>query len=138
MRGRAIETSLRRSPWFALFVLTSTFSTGFADRQMINLICWASYLGPLANAGDVPIYAAPARSDDLSDLPPTFIGTGALDLFVDENIDYAQRLLAANVSTELLVYPRAIHGFDLFLPEADISKRFVADRIAALRRAFAG
>ena len=82
-----------------------------------NLIAWASYLGPLANAGDVAIYAAPARSDDLSDLPPTFIGTGALDLFVDENIDYAQRLLAANVSTELLVYPRAIHGFDSSCPK---------------------
>lgn len=38
MPGRAIGTSLRRSPWFALFVLTLTFSTGFADRQMINLL----------------------------------------------------------------------------------------------------
>lgn len=30
--------SLRRSPWFALIALTTTFSVGFIDRQVLNLL----------------------------------------------------------------------------------------------------
>ncbi len=98
-----------------------------------NQTAWTAYLG---GADPVPAYAAPARAIDLSGLPPTYLGTGALDLFVDENIDYAQRLIAAGISTELCVYPGAVHGFELFAPAAAVSRRFVRDRTDALRRAF--
>ena len=53
----------------------------------------------------MPIYAAPARADDLAGLPPTFICVGALDGFLDEDVDYANRLLRAGVPVELHVYP---------------------------------
>lgn len=102
-----------------------------------NITAWTAYLGELAGSERIPIYAAPSRADDLSGLPPAFIGTAELDLFLDENIDYAQRLIASGISTELVVYPRAIHGFDLFAPNAAISRRFIRDRLDALRRAFA-
>jgi acetyl esterase/lipase len=48
---------------------------------------------------------------------------GALDLFRDEAVDYAHRLLAAGVATELHVYPGAPHGFDVLVPTADVSRR---------------
>jgi len=80
-------------------------------------------------------YAAAARATDLTNLPPACIPTGALDLFVDENIQYAQRLIQAGVPTELHVYPGAFHGFDIFAPSAMVSKQFKADRDSALRRA---
>ena len=64
--------------------------------------------------------------------------TGELDLFVDEDITYAQRLMHAGVPTELHVYPAAHHGFDRHVPTATVSRRFAADRDAALQRAFAG
>jgi len=70
-------------------------------------------------------------------LPPAFIGVGALDLFVDEDVEYARRLINAGVATELHVIPGAYHGFDLIVPEAAVSKRFVEWWSGALNRAFA-
>jgi len=102
-----------------------------------NQIAWHSYLGGAREAGSVSPYAAPARAEDLSGLPPATVLTGELDLFADEDILYAQRLMHAGVTTELHVYPAAHHGFDRQAPSATVSRRFIADRDAALRRAFA-
>ncbi|MFS0737343.1 alpha/beta hydrolase [Sphingomonas sp. 1P06PA] len=114
-------------------------SRTITDSRIWNDDCnrrgWAAYLGELSGGDAVPAYAAPARATDLSGLPPAFIGTGDLDLFVDENIAYAQALLDGDVPVELHVYPGAVHGFDLFAPDATVSRRFRADRDGALARA---
>ena len=104
------------------------------NRQS-NLLGWRAYLGRDGGGPDVSPYAAAARATDLSNLPPAYIPVGALDLFVDENIQYAQRLIQAGVPTELHVYPGAFHGFDIFAPSAMVSKQFKAERDSALRRA---
>ncbi|TFV93783.1 alpha/beta hydrolase [Blastococcus sp. CT_GayMR20] len=98
-----------------------------------NRIGWAAYLGGLAG-DDVPAYAAPARADRLVGLPPTWIATTELDLFRDEDVDYARRLLEAQVPTELHVYPGGVHGFDLFAPDAALTRRFCRERDEALDR----
>jgi len=103
-----------------------------------NRLGWKAYLGRDGGGADVSPYAAPSRATDLSKLPPAYIPVGALDLFVDENIEYAQRLIQAGVPTELHVYPGAFHGFDLFAPSAKVSKQFKADRDDALKRALHG
>jgi acetyl esterase/lipase len=100
-----------------------------------NHLGWKAYLGRDGGGADVSPYAAASRATDLTNLPPAFIPVGALDLFVDENIEYAQRLIQAGVPTELHVYPGAFHGFDLFAPSAAVSKQFKADRDNALKRA---
>jgi acetyl esterase/lipase len=100
-----------------------------------NRLGWRAYLGRDGGGADVSPYAAAARATDLKNLPPAYIPVGALDLFVDENIEYAQRLIQAGVPTELHVYPGAFHGFDLFAPSATVSKQFKADRDNALKRA---
>jgi triacylglycerol lipase len=102
-----------------------------------NRFGWASLLGKAPGSSDVSIYAAAARAQDLSDLPRTFIATGALDLFLEENIDYARRLMRAGVPVELHVYPGAFHGFNLAI-NADVTKRAARDSKAALARALAG
>lgn len=102
-----------------------------------NLVGWKALLGPAAGGDDVSPYAAAARATDLSGLPPAFIAVGEFDLFLDEDIAYAQRLLAAGVPTELHVYPGAFHGSDR-LVDAPISRRQVADRMAALRAVITG
>jgi acetyl esterase/lipase len=104
------------------------------NRQS-NHLGWKAYLGRDGGGADVSPYAAAARATDLTNLPPAYIPVGALDLFVDENIEYAQRLIQAGVPTELHVYPGAFHGFDIFAPSATVSKQFKAERDSALRRA---
>ena len=79
---------------------------------------------------------APARVANLAGLPPTFVGVGEIDLFAEENIVYVQRLMAAGVSTELLVMLGAYHGFDGIVPEAASSKLFTRGWNDALSRAF--
>ncbi|MGE0821140.1 MAG: alpha/beta hydrolase [Candidatus Binatia bacterium] len=99
-----------------------------------NLMGWRAYLGREPGGADVSPYAAAARATDLRGLPPAYIPVGDLDLFLDENITYAQRLLAASVPTELHVYPGAFHGFNGFVPQAEVSRRFNSDRDNALKR----
>jgi acetyl esterase/lipase len=100
-----------------------------------NRLGWKAYLGRDGGGADVSPYAAAARATDLTNLPPAYISVGTLDLFIDENIEYAQRLIQAGVPTELHVYPGAFHGFDLFAPSARVSKQFKTDRDNALKRA---
>jgi acetyl esterase/lipase len=100
-----------------------------------NLLGWRCYLGHEPGIDGVSPYAAAARAEDLRGLAPAFIGVGTLDVFRDENIDYAGRLLAAGVPTELHVYPGAPHGFEGLAPQAEVSQRFSRDIAEALRRA---
>jgi acetyl esterase/lipase len=78
-----------------------------------NEFGWRAYLGDLYGARDVPYTAAAARAQDLSGLPPAFVSVGAVDGFLDEDVDYALRLNRAGVPTELHVYPGACHGYQL-------------------------
>ncbi|MFN8081306.1 MAG: alpha/beta hydrolase [Kineosporiaceae bacterium] len=103
---------------------------GIWDRAG-NIEAWAWYLGGAAADG----YAAPARAEDLTGLPPTFIDVGTVDLFRDEDIAFATRLMQAGVPTELHVYPGSYHASEHFAVEAELSQRIRATRIAALRRA---
>lgn len=98
-----------------------------------NRFGWTSLLGRAPGGDGVSPYAAAARAERLDGLPPAFIAVGALDLFVDENVDYAQRLIRAGVPTELHVFPGGVHGFDI-VPDARLSA--AARRIGhdALRR----
>lgn len=100
-----------------------------------NRFGWTSLLGGAPGAADVSPYAAPARATDLAGLPRTFIACPTLDLFIDEDIGYASRLMRAGVPVELHVYAGGFHGFDIFGGEAPISVRARADSRAALRRA---
>ncbi len=94
-----------------------------------NQFGWKSYLG------DAPAVApqVPARVENYSGLPHTWMFTAALDLFRDENIHYAQNLLAAGVAVELHLYPDACHGFQM-LPGTSLGARFATDHLAALAR----
>ncbi|MCP5028634.1 MAG: alpha/beta hydrolase [Actinomycetia bacterium] len=88
-----------------------------------NEFGWSSYLGELFGTDDIPVHAAPARAQDLSDLPPAYVMVGTLDGFADEDIEYAIRLNHAGVAVELHVYPGAPHGFEGFAPGAAVSRQ---------------
>jgi acetyl esterase/lipase len=102
-----------------------------------NRAGWTAFLGVPAGSAGVPVGAVPARVGDLRKLPPAYIAVGALDLFLDEDMRYGQRLIAGGVPVELHVIPGAFHGFDFVAPEAKLTKRHIASVTDALRRAFA-
>jgi acetyl esterase/lipase len=94
-----------------------------------NRFGWSSYLGDAD-----PNVAVPARHDELSGLPAAWIGVGTVDLFHDEDLDYADRLRAAGVPCDVEVIPGAFHGFDGIAAKAPVSQAFFADQVAFLRR----
>lgn len=99
-----------------------------------NAYAWGAYLGhPVTEDEDRP-YAAPARRTDLSGLPPAWIGVGSLDLFHDEDVDYAERLRGSGVPCELLVVPGMYHGAEGLAAKAEPMVAFEDALVAALRR----
>jgi triacylglycerol lipase len=111
------------------------FAGDFIWTVELNRGAWQSFLGSDRDALLVGPYAAAARVDNLSGLPPTLIQTGALDLFIEENIGFARRLIGAGVPTELHVYPGAVHGF-ASQRSAWMAIAARRDSAAALKRAF--
>jgi acetyl esterase/lipase len=79
----------------------------------------------------------PARLEKFEGLPPTWMFTVSLDLFRDENVDYAKKLMSAGVSCDLVVYPGACHAFQQ-IETSELAKRYREDFTAALRRGLGG
>jgi acetyl esterase/lipase len=102
-------------------------------NQTCNRFGWSSYLAGAAG-DDVHPHAAPSRAEDLSGLPPAWIGVGTLDLFHDEDVEYARRLREAGVPCELEVVEGAFHGFDM--GSAPVVQDFHRSQVDALRAAF--
>ena len=105
------------------------------NRQ--NEAGWRAYLGQSPGAGHLPAYAAPARRDDLGGLPRTWIGVGAIDLFHDEDRDYAARLEEAGVAVTFHTVPGAPHGFEAWAPGTAIARDYLAAARAWLGEALA-
>lgn len=110
---------------------------GFWSRED-NLFGWTALLGDKRGTDDVPAYAAPARAQDLSGLPRTFIDIGSVDTFRDEVLDYARRLSEAGVNVDLHMWGGGCHGFDDFAPDAAISRASLSTRDEYFRRLLAG
>lgn len=100
-----------------------------------NRFAWSAYLGTDASATGIRSAVVPARREDLSGLPPAWIGVGTLDLFHDEDLEYARRLRAAGVPCDLTVAPGAFHGFDAVFWKAGVSRAFHAEWMRVLRPA---
>lgn len=99
-----------------------------------NLTGWGALLGAKeVGAEGVSAYAAPARATDLAGLPPTYIDVGDLDIFRDEDIDYARRLAGAGVPTEFHLHPGCPHAFETLAYGTDVAARALDDRVRRLR-----
>ncbi|EWZ32528.1 hypothetical protein BFJ70_g14440 [Fusarium oxysporum] len=98
-------------------------------------LAWDVYASKVREKGDPQTlsYAIPARAVTLRGLPSTYIDVGCLDLFRDENLEYAKRLANAHVEVEFHLWPGLPHGFDGM---RDISwfARCQESRISALKR----
>lgn len=105
----------------------------FVWNRAANRFGWSALQGDYAGDDERLGWFSPARATSLAGLPPTWIGTGSLDLFFDEDLDYAQRLVAAGVPVELHSYPGAIHAFNVVTGSA-LAKAFSRDLRGAIAR----
>lgn len=105
----------------------------FIWTQAHNHFGWTALLGGEPGAADVSPYAAASRAEDVSGLPPTYISVGGLDLFLEENMVYAERLSRAGVPVEFHMYPGAFHGFYRAV-DARVTRQAERDTSEALRR----
>jgi acetyl esterase/lipase len=95
-----------------------------------NEMGWSALLGGSGERGRVAPYASPSVAEDLSGLPPTFIDVGSAEVFRDEDVAFASALWAAGVDAELHVWAGGYHGFDMVVPDADVSRSAKAARDA--------
>jgi triacylglycerol lipase len=105
----------------------------FVWTQANNYFGWRSLLGAEPGSPGVSPYAAASRATYLSGLPPTYISVGGLDLFLEENMEFAARLGRAGVPVEFHLYPGAFHGF-YRAPQARVTRQAERDTREALRR----
>ena len=101
-------------------VTVSSKFEGIVWDRTSNETGWTAMLGEARGGSDVSPYAAPARATDLRGLPPAYVEVGSVDVFRDEDIDYAARLLQAGVPTELHTWVGGFHGYDSSAPTAEI------------------
>jgi acetyl esterase/lipase len=119
--------------------LSTPSMQAFVDTPLWNRpqaeLSWDAYLGPGVRGTDaVPIYAAPARATDLSELPPAYVSVKQFDPLRDEGIAYAVAMQAAGVNVELHLSPGTFHGSGR-ITDAAISRRECEEQLAVLRNA---
>ncbi len=103
-------------------------------KQQTSFNAWEMYLDGTPGEDASP-YAAAARAKDLSGLPPAYVCVGTEDLFRDEDLAYAQRLMAADVPCEVALFPGVFHAGESFAPMAKVSQRMNESMLRALRDA---
>lgn len=103
----------------------------FVWTRSSNRFGWGALKGGYEPSDHRKGWFSPSLAEDLSGLPPTWIGTGSLDLFYDEDLDYARRLVAAGVPVELHSYPGAIHAFNA-VAESRLAKAYGRDLLGAM------
>lgn len=107
-------------------------ATPMWDKHCATL-SWRAYLG---GATDVSPYAAPARAEDLTTLPPAYVSLAQHDPLRDEGLEYGRRLAEAGIPTEMQLYPGTFHASASLMPGAAVSRRQGEDLRQALKRAF--
>jgi acetyl esterase/lipase len=103
--------------------------------QASNRYAWTAYLGHAPAAQEDRPYASAARRADLAGLAPAWIGVGDIDLFHDEDVEYARRLREAGVPVELHVEPGMYHAADMLAATTPSMQAFRKRMIDAVRDA---
>ena len=114
----------------------NTVAGEFVWTPNANRYGWSTLRGGQTIASAQMPYFSPAMAKDLRDLPPTFMMVGDLDLFVNEDIDYANRLIQSGVPTELHVIPGVFHAFEMVNPQAEKTRNYLHWRSKAIARMF--
>lgn len=60
--------------------------------------------------------------------PPLYLDVGELDIFRDEDIEYAAQFGKVGIESELHLYSGCPHAFESIAPEAAVSKAAMPNR----------
>lgn len=99
----------------------------FVWNNTSNYYGWKSYLSAEPGSDADFGLAVPARVEDLSGLPASWIGVGKIDLFFAEDLAFANRLQAHGVQVSFNQYPGFPHAGELVSPDAAVSRRMALD-----------
>jgi len=105
----------------------------FVWSRASNQFGWEAMRGDYQPTDTRKGWFSPSLAEDLSGLPPAWIGVGSIDLFFDENLDYARRLTDAGVPVELHAYSGAFHGFNI-ASGARLTREFERDMLTSAAR----
>lgn len=98
---------------------------------------WNAYLGEARGSANVGAYAAPHRLESFEGLPPAMIICGDIDLFLNENLTYGQKLIKAGVQTNMRIYGGAYHGYVLSSIDSQLAVQTLDAYAYGLSTAFA-
>ena len=112
-----------------------------ADAPMLNSNMRTAFLHwylpdvDISEPQKLPVTVAPANAEDLSGLPPAFIGTAGYDPLRDDGTRYAELLTAAGVPVELSNEPTLVHGYVGFASVVPAAAEATNRGMAALKSA---
>lgn len=100
-----------------------------------NVTGWGAYLGGPAkvNSSEVSEYAAASRAVSVKGLPSLYLEVPDMDIFRDENLEYAGRIAAENIETEVHVWKGVPHSFELFAPHIETTRIAIQCRVKAMK-----
>ena len=99
-----------------------------------NQYGWQAALGHTPGKDSIKPFTVPARQPLSARLPTTYIAVGDLDLFYDENLEYANALQALGIPVILNDVPGAFHAFESIAPDTELAKAFNRVLVDAIRR----
>lgn len=100
-----------------------------------NKTGWGALLGDRCGGDDVDPIEAAARMtvQDAKGLPPAYIDVGEIDIFRDEDLEYARKLGMAGVECEFHLAPGVPHAYEGFAPDSELSRRAIEDRCRVIQ-----
>ncbi|HZZ51724.1 MAG TPA: alpha/beta hydrolase [Pseudonocardia sp.] len=109
-----------------------------ADAPVLSVGDIDTFLGYYTgkdNTTDLPPTLAPARAENLADLPQAYIAVAEYDPLRDDGIKYAELLRAAGVEVELHNAETLVHGYAAFSTMVPAASEAFNQAVAALKAA---
>ncbi|WP_018651117.1 alpha/beta hydrolase [Actinobacillus capsulatus] len=119
-------------------IYRNEFAGELVWTRATNQLGWTTSQGGQDLASDKMRFFSPALVADVSGLPPTFMAVGSLDLFVNENIDFANKLIRQGVPTEFHILNGVPHAFESFNPDSALAQEFFRLRNNAIQKMIGG
>lgn len=122
------------------YVSSKQYESGTNWTTRKNRQAWSMVLGPepdFSAESDIEL-RIPARANDLTNLPPTFVDVGDCEVFRDSAIAFANEIQKQGGRCELHVWPGMYHAGFAFEPEPLVSQaaafvqRHFAERLLEL------